>query len=974
MAADAQDVIFKALIKAGLQLEDGDLQKIQSKLSALGASLNEESLRNLAAQAKEVSKLNGQLKNDAKRLEQAATRGGDPKSLTAKQKADLTAAFNRVKTYQDQLNKLHKELNARSKDIGQPLFNQLKSLEAPMARLGAVVRNVKPLIDGITSSFQDNVAAARKAEREAEKAAKRREALALREQTLNRARQVEAKKNPQGRELFLRNQQSGFRTLASSADAKKALQFANVELKARREVETLLRDRFGVRSKEFKEAAKEADKAASAVNRLTNRVQELGEVERLRKKDKLKAETLVRTEAAVNESRQVRARRERQGRRGLTALGGIDRPVQDINELANARKIHRFVTGELGDLNRLQRAQAAAFGESSQQAKAAAREAQRYANFLANLDEQIVRLQQRTEDQTKAERAQQRVRDSEEKRRVTGIAQQRGRRAFEGAAGDFASIGNVKDVRAALRFAKSELSQLQVQQKETGKVFKEGSEEYRKATAEVDRYAQAVAALQARLDNMTERAKKVVGSRARSAVGSSVYDQGRQIYRETRLVEGGLQGLGADEAKKAQQYVRARLAEVRQRGKELARLYGDNSREAQAAGNAARQYAADLDFLREASQGAAGGTNLVTAALRSFVKYAVIYQVLYSLAAAFTALARAVVELQTELLDIQAVTGATDQQMGTLSQTVLAVAKNSKFSLLELTKAAKVLAQAGVAVEEMNSTLRATADFAAATGSNLEVAADLLSTTRSVFKELSDDVIANQLAKAINISKLTAEDLKTILSLGAQTAKSFNLTSEQFLAAVATLRNAGLKASTVATGLRQGMLEIFTPDATLVKALQARYRAMGENMGAEAVRARFFAFTKGRAPLLAALSELRRLGFNDEGQETLSRAFDIRSSNAIKAMIANLEELAANESRVTFGRGAAEGATVTINGLNASFTRLMSTIQGFAFDRSEGILGFFTAVIQNVDQAIQAVDRWDKQQRERGGVAPPPAA
>ncbi|MNF63336.1 Phage-related minor tail protein [compost metagenome] len=398
----------------------------------------------------------------------------------------------------------------------------------------------------------------------------------------------------------------------------------------------------------------------------------------------------------------------------------------------------------------------------------------------------------------------------------------------------------------------------------------------------------------------------------------------------------------------------------------MAKQHGENSTQANAAGEAARKLAGDLDILTKATKPASSGFDLLQSTLRSFLKYAVGYAALYGLAAALGALVRGVVELQTAFLEIQAVTGSTDAQMGKLSQTVIDVAKNSKFSLKELTDAAKVLAQAGIAVEDMNTALASTANFAAATGSNLEVAADLLSTTRSVFKELSDDVIANQLAKAINVSKLTAEDLKTILSLGAQTAKSFGLTSEQFLSAVSVLRNAGLKASTAATGLRSGMLEIFSPDLKLTKALQERYSALGETMGTEAVKARFFAFSKGRAPLQAALNELKRLGFNNEGESTLSRAFDIRSSNAIKALISNLEELAANEAKITFGRAAAEGADTTIKGLEASFTRLKSTITGFTYNRSEGVLAFFTDVINGADEAIKALDRYDLRKRAEG--------
>ena len=66
----------------------------------------------------------------------------------------------------------------------------------------------------------------------------------------------------------------------------------------------------------------------------------------------------------------------------------------------------------------------------------------------------------------------------------------------------------------------------------------------------------------------------------------------------------------------------------------------------------------------------------------------------------------------------------------------------------------------------------------------------------------------------------------------------YNIDLDQMLAAVTTLRNAGVKPSTVATGLRQAMLEVFNPDTKLTKALKERYAQLGEDMSEEMIAAR----------------------------------------------------------------------------------------------------------------------------------------
>jgi TP901 family phage tail tape measure protein len=1071
-----EQVIIKTLIRAGLKLDPQDLAKVKASLKELGETTFD--LDPAKTQAKELGKLLTQVKKDKTLLERAST---TPERLTRGQQARLPEAFGRLKTFQDQLGKLAATLKNAGNAEQIPMFRHLTGLEKVMANLGAMSKNISPLIDNVTKSFKANATAVRQAQTEAvrnqrldesrartadtlerarrikaiqspegrktfltaargnagaietsasakqgrafaasalaageravrlqqdkfgsdspqalraerklalsaqafsdldsratqlaaqEATAKQnkrtRDAQAIRQQVLDRSARTEELKNPEGRKAFFSTTRGDTASITTAKTASDGLAFATKELKARTDIDRLTREMFGAESKEAQRTARQVDATAAAYQRLKARVEELREVEKLRTRDKSKAESVAKAESNASINRTLRGRTERQGRKALQQAGGVDGNVDAFTDIGAARKAQAFVKGELNDLANLQRNYANAFGATSVQAKRAALEANKYADYLDRLKLRIEALGSTKQINDKADKYAEDLRASQERRRSKGIELANGKRAFE--AGDFSTNTDRQALTRARTFARAELSELKRQQDAANKALDTGSKEYREAQEAADAYAASIAALDHRLDQLAKSAKPRVQDTFRS---TQVHAQGKTIYENASRIPGGVESLAGNDAKQAQQYVKARLSEQIALGKALSKQHGENSEQAQAAGAAARKLGDDLTTLNAATKATSKGLGVVGSTLRSFLKYAVGYAALYGLAAAVGALARSVIDLQTAFLEIQAVTGSTDSQMSKLSQTVLDVAKNSKFSLKELTEAAKVLAQAGVSVEDMNTTLKATADFAAATGSNLQIAADLISTTRSVFKELSDDVIANQLAKAINISKLTGEDLKTILSLGAQTAKSFGLTSEQFLAAVSTLRNAGLKASTAATGLRQGMLEIFAPDAKLTKALQERYRAMGEEMGAEAVKARFFAFSKGRAPLQAALTELKRLGFNDEGALGLSRAFDIRSSNAIKAMIANLEELAANESKITFGRAAAEGADTTIKGLEASFTRLKSTISGFTYNRSEGVLGFFTAVVNGADEAIQAMDRWDLRRRAEGQAGLP---
>lgn len=351
-----------------------------------------------------------------------------------------------------------------------------------------------------------------------------------------------------------------------------------------------------------------------------------------------------------------------------------------------------------------------------------------------------------------------------------------------------------------------------------------------------------------------------------------------------------------------------------------------------------------------------GSVTQQTAALvRQFFRFAIGYGALFQGLNAVVSLTKSITGLEEALIGIQAVTQATDADMRTIEASIKQVALTTQFTTEEIAKAGRILGQAGVTPDEFPSTLGSVAAFASATQSSLEVSADLVTTMRNVFKELDDTTIANQLTKAVNISKLTADDLKTILSISAQTANKFGLASEQYLGAVSVLKDAGIKASTVATGLRRAANEIFSLDAKSVAAFRKRYKALGEDLSEEAIKARFFGFTETANPLVSALEELKRIGFAGSGKQELARTFDIRAVNVLTAAVENLEAIKKAEAEITFGSAAAEGAEVQLRSLNKSLDNLGAAFTVFGDSIAGEGVGSLESLVDAGTEAIRVV-------------------
>lgn len=441
--------------------------------------------------------------------------------------------------------------------------------------------------------------------------------------------------------------------------------------------------------------------------------------------------------------------------------------------------------------------------------------------------------------------------------------------------------------------------------------------------------------------------------------------QARELLRSS---QGDFSELDRDQVRTLQPYLRDRYRQRSQHAERIGASYGTDSPEFARASSSAQQYAKALGDLDTRARALRPTISDLGQVVRSFFRYALGYGALYEMLGAVTALGRGLVDLDEQLYNIQAITLSTDGQMQTIEGSIKQVGLTTKFTLNEVAKGAQILAQAGTVPEAIPQQLRAVADFAAATGSSLEQSADLLTSFKNVYKEISDGSAADLLAKTLNLSKLQGEDLRTIISYTAQTAEGYNISAEQLMGAVATLRNVGIKPSTIATGLRQAMLEVFNPDAKLLKALTTRYSQLGEEMSAEQISARYNSFTFAENPLVAAVSELKRIGFGGEASNLFSRAFDVRAFNPLQALVNNFEQFNSLATQVGVGRTAVEGSKIQLESLRATLENLGASVVAFSDSVSGDMLRSLQGAAEEVTNLISKLTELDQQMKMDTGV------
>lgn len=182
-----------------------------------------------------------------------------------------------------------------------------------------------------------------------------------------------------------------------------------------------------------------------------------------------------------------------------------------------------------------------------------------------------------------------------------------------------------------------------------------------------------------------------------------------------------------------------------------------------------------------------------------------------------------IIEYDREMYNLAAITQTTDQDMKGLNETFLSLASSTRFSSVEIAKAATTMGQAGFSSRQINESIGAVVELATATGTDLTTSVDVATSALTVFNLSAGEMshVADVMTGALNLSKLTMDKLALGIQYAGNTASEAGVTLEEFTAALGAVANAGIKSgSTLGTGFRQLATEFENPSKKLTKELQ----------------------------------------------------------------------------------------------------------------------------------------------------------
>lgn len=177
-------------------------------------------------------------------------------------------------------------------------------------------------------------------------------------------------------------------------------------------------------------------------------------------------------------------------------------------------------------------------------------------------------------------------------------------------------------------------------------------------------------------------------------------------------------------------------------------------------------------------------------------------------------------EFESQMSRVQAISGATGDQLQMLTDQAMDLGASTSFSAKEAALGMEQLASAGFTVEEIYEAMPGLLDLAASSGADLATASEIAaSAVRGFGLEAADtSYVADLFAEAAARTNAQVEDMGQAMKYIAPVAHAMGLEIDETAAAVGILSDAGIKGSQAGTTLRGALTRLTKPtkDATAV--------------------------------------------------------------------------------------------------------------------------------------------------------------
>lgn len=320
---------------------------------------------------------------------------------------------------------------------------------------------------------------------------------------------------------------------------------------------------------------------------------------------------------------------------------------------------------------------------------------------------------------------------------------------------------------------------------------------------------------------------------------------------------------------------------------------------------------------------------------------------------AFAAIVGTAAQFEKEMTFVQAVTNATETEMGQLEAAAIDLAKNGIYGPVALSEAFVELAKAGASVQDIiDGVGEASVQLATAADVEIAFAGENLINTLNTFNLEATEAgrVADILAGAANASSISLDDLFLTFKYAGPVAASMGVDIENLSEAISLLGLRGIRGSTAGTSLRQILLNL---DPATEKATN-RMKELG--IVTEDGTNLFFD-ASGKAKNLGEVFQILNDKMKDMTQQQRVEAMrDLFGVRPLPSALILMEQAAAGFDSMNEAIGrttAADVAAKRMDTLDGAIQQLKATIEAAFVEGGNPLLDGLKEIVQFITEAIR---------------------
>lgn len=481
---------------------------------------------------------------------------------------------------------------------------------------------------------------------------------------------------------------------------------------------------------------------------------------------------------------------------------------------------------------------------------------------------------------------------------------------------------------------KADISQLKAAMQAAQRQVRLASTEFQKASAGLDDWSSSAEGLQAKVKQLNST---LSAQKKQVELANEEWKKTVKVYGENSAE--------ADRAKMKLNGYEAALAKTE---KQLKQYESDLKDCEEGTG----KFADETDDLTDATQRASDGFTVMKGALASLAADG--FRLAINAAKDFAKeTLQAGMNFEQGMAQVQAVSGASGEELEALTEKAKEMGAKTKFSATESAEAFNYMAMAGWKTEDMLDGIEGIMNLAAASGADLASTSDIVTDALTAMGYSAGDAgrLADVMAAASSNANTNVEMMGQTFQYAAPIVGSLGYSMEDTAVAIGLMANAGIKGDKAGTALRSTLTRLSAPPKECAEAM--------ENLGISLTD------SEGNMKSLDEVMGDLRKAFQglDETQQT-ANAKAIAGQEAMSGLLAIVNAAPEDYEKLTKAvkesEGAAESMANTMNDTVAGqMTLLKSQIEGVQIQIYEKLTPALRDGIDKVSESISAVN-WDK--------------